>query len=159
MKLDAIYLKILDLLQRHGRLSNAALADRVGLSPSPCLERLRKLEARHLIARYMADIDLDRLGPSVHILADIRLVNHDVEDFQRFEAAIAAIDEVVSCYKLAGPYDYTLDLVCRDIPHFNAVRNAMIGRALGIDVFRGHVVLERTKPFSGYPLAVLTDEG
>ena len=96
-RLDAIDLKILATLQSQGRITKAALADAVNLSPTPCWERLKRLEQSGLIRGYRAEIDLDKLGAVATILVEIVLKQHRYEDFQRFETAIRQIDEVVAC--------------------------------------------------------------
>ena len=156
MKLDRIFIRILQILQTQGRISNLDLSEAVNLSPSPCLERVRKLEESGLISHYIADIDLDKIGPNLHVVAEITLGSHLVEDFRQFETAIAEFDEVISCYKIAGPFDYTLDMICRDIPHFNSIKERLLTASIGIETFRGHIVMEHTKGFAGYPLESLT---
>ncbi|KZB54760.1 hypothetical protein TH44_09935 [Thalassospira xiamenensis] len=156
LKLDRLFIKILQVLQTNGRISNLDLSEEVNLSPSPCLERVRKLEEAGLITQYLAEIDLDKIGANLHIMAEITLGNHLVDDFKRFEAAITDVPEVISCYKIAGPFDYTMDMICRDIAHFNQLKEKLLAAKIGIEHFRGHVVMERTKTFSGYPLESLT---
>ncbi len=156
LKLDRIFIRILQILQTNGRISNLDLSEAVNLSPSPCLERVRKLEENGLISHYIADIDVDKIGANLHVMAEVTLGSHLVEDFKQFEAAIAEFDEVISCYKIAGPFDYTLDMICRDMPHFNSLKEKLTHSSIGIETFRGHVVMERTKGFAGYPLESLT---
>lgn len=156
LKLDRIFIRILQVLQTNGRISNLDLSEEVNLSPSPCLERVRKLEDAGMISQYIADIDLDKIGANLHIMAEVTLGNHLVDDFRKFEAAITGVDEVISCYKIAGPFDYTLDMICRDVPHFNQLKETLLSSDLGIETFRGHIVMERTKSFAGYPLESLT---
>ncbi len=156
LKLDRLFIKILQVLQTNGRISNLDLSEEVNLSLSPCLERVRKLEEAGLITQYLAEIDLDKIGANLHIMAEITLGNHLVDDFKRFEAAITNVPEVISCYKIAGPFDYTMDMICRDIAHFNQLKEKLLAANIGIENFRGHVVMERTKTFSGYPLESLT---
>lgn len=154
-KLDRINLRILQTLQTSGRITNLDLAEAVALSPSPCLERVKRLEAGGYIRHYLAEIDLDACLPHVRLMAEVTLDNHRKEDFRRFERAIAGIPEIISCYKIAGPYDYTMDIVCRDAPHYRSLEAGLLSGGFGIARIRSHEVQERTKPFSGFPLDLL----
>lgn len=157
-RLDPLHIRILQALQTDGRLSNLALAEAVALSPSPCLERVKKLESHGYISRIFAEIDLDRCLPHVHLMAEVSIGSHGVEEFRRFEAAIATIPEVVSAYKIAGPFDYTMDIVCRDQTHVQAVEQQLSTLSgAPLTALRVTVVQQRLKAFSGYPLAVLLD--
>lgn len=155
LKLDQINLKILSALQSAARMTNLDLSRKVSLSPSPCLERVKRLEQSGVIRRYRTDIDLDRICPNVRVFAEVTLRSHRPEDFARFAAAIADIPEIVAAYKISGPFDYTLSLVCRDVRHYHELSETMIHSDLGIAKFIGHVVLDRCKVFSGYPLETL----
>jgi DNA-binding Lrp family transcriptional regulator len=152
LKLDALHLKILQVLQTEGRIANTALAERVALSPSPCLERVKRLEANGYITQYVAEIDLDACLPHVYLMAEATLESHDIADFKRFEDRIHGIPDIISAYKIAGPYDYTMDIVCRDMNHFRALEETLTGRAMALAKLRFHVVLRRLKVFSGFPL-------
>lgn len=156
-RLDRTNLKILQVLQTQARITNLALARLVNLSPSPCLERVKRLEASGCIRRYRTDIDLDLICSNVRVFAEVTLENHRPDDFRRFADAIRAIPEVVAAYKISGPFDYTLSIVCRDIRHYYELSERIIESDLGVAKFVGHVVLERTKPFAGYPLDSLVE--
>lgn len=155
-KLDRLNLRILQTLQTSGRITNLDLAEAVALSPSPCLERVKRLERDGYIRHYLAEIDLDACLPHLRLMAEVTLENHRKEDFHRFEQAVAGIPEVVSCYKIAGPYDYTMDVVCRDHRHYHTMEAGLRAGGLGIARIRSHEVIERSKPFSGFPLDLLT---
>jgi DNA-binding Lrp family transcriptional regulator len=154
-KLDRINLRILALLQAKARITNQALAEAVHLSPSPCLERVRRLEAAGVIRGYRAEIDLDRVCTHVRVFAQVTLENHRPEDFRRFAEAIRRIPEVVAADKISGPFDYALSMVCCGIGHCHALSESLIASELGIAKFVGHVVLETAKPFAGLPLDTL----
>ena len=110
-RLDRIDRKILMALQSDGRLTNQALADLVGLSPSPCLKRVRALEAAGLIRTYFAEIDRKACGLSVTAFVRIRLKDHSPDTVATFERKIAAIDAVIECHLMSGGEDYLLEVV------------------------------------------------
>ncbi len=152
MKIDRIDLKILAALQNEARITNQALAERVGLSPSPCLQRVRKLEAAGLLGPYLARIDLDSVCRNVTVIASITLKSHEHEDFERFEAAVARLAEVVEAYKVSGSFDYFLRFVCPDLGRYHALSESLLIDGPGIAQISSHVVLDKTKEFQGYCL-------
>src|SRR4030088_1227567 len=107
-RLDAVDRKILGLLQTDGRMSLADLAAKVGLSPSPCLRRVRMLERAGVIARYVAVLDQQAVGLPVSVFVSIKLERHREQALQRFAKAIARWPEVLECYLMTGPRDYWL---------------------------------------------------
>jgi DNA-binding Lrp family transcriptional regulator len=151
-KLDRIDLKILTTLQDEARISNHDLAERVGLSPSSCLQRVRKLETRGVLDGYRAHIDLDRICRSVTVIATATLANHDQKSFSRFERAVADIPEVVECLKVSGTFDYILRFVCADMAQYHALSERLLDIGRGVAQLSSHVVLASTKQAGGYPL-------
>src|SRR5436190_21688157 len=97
-KLDRIDLKILAELQKNGRITNVDLADAIGLSPSPCLIRVKRLEKAGFIIGYGAQLQLEKLGTMQLVFTQVTLADHRREDFAKFEAAIRSIDEIVECH-------------------------------------------------------------
>lgn len=156
MKIDRINLRLLSVLQREGRITNHALADRVGLSPSACLERVRKLKNEGVLRGYQARIDLDRVCLSVTVITTVKLHDHRREHMDRFERAVRALPEVVECHQVSGVFDYMLRVVCRDMRRYQALSDELIAAGAGVIELASHVVMDRTKSFNGYPLAQLT---
>lgn len=115
---DAIDRKILEALQENGRMSNQELADLVGLSPSPCLRRVRQLEADGVIERYVALIDPEAMGLSVTAFVRIRLDQQDDRHLAEFEDAVAGFPEVMECYLMSGEADYQLRVLVRSLGAF-----------------------------------------
>lgn len=152
IKIDQINLKILRALQANAKLTNLALSKLVGLSPSPCLDRVKKLEREGVIKRYRAVLNIEKLCPHVRVFAEVTLESKTTADYKRFADAIRAIPEVVAGYRISGPYDYMLCLVCRDVQHYHALSEDMIHGNLGITKFIGHVALAQTKAFKGFPV-------
>ena len=106
--LDAIDRKMLGVLQQDGRISIADLAQKVGLSPSPCLRRVRMLEEAGVIARYVAVLDQQSVGVPVSVFVSIKLESQREEALDRFAKSIARWPEVLECYLMTGPRDYLL---------------------------------------------------
>ncbi len=159
MKPDRINLRILTELQHHGRVTNQALAERVGLSPSACLDRVRRLQESGVVEGYGARIDLDRVCPSVTVIATVTLHDHRKTHTARFEEAVRSLDEVVECHQVSGIFDYLLRVVCRDMRHYQSVSDQLIEAGAGVIELSSHVVLDRTKTFTGYPLGALIGPG
>ncbi len=154
-KLDRIDLKILGELQSRGRISNVELAELVGLSPSPCLQRTKRLESAGYIVGYGAQLDLVKLGEMVVVFTEMTLADHRRSDFARFEAALAGIDEVVECHLVSGGYDYLLKFVTRGISHYQSVIEAMLDGGLGIEKYFSYIVIKTPIQKLRYPLTRL----
>lgn len=144
-KLDRYDLAILRVLQRKGRITKTALAEAVNLSPSPCWERLRRLEAEGYISGYRADINIALLGPVTEVLVEITLANHQSGDFKRFEHAIAETPEVVDCVATGGGIDYVMRLVVRDIDAYQRLMDRLLDAGIGIDRYFGYIVTKHVK--------------
>lgn len=141
-KLDRIDIAILARLQADGRITNAALADAVGLSPSPCLQRVKRLEAAGYIAGYGARIALARLAETVTVFAEVTLSDHRREDFIRFEAELATVEELLECHMVSGGYDYLLRFIARNIAHYQQVMEALLDRRIGIEKYFSYIVIK-----------------
>lgn len=115
IEMDAIDRRILKELQSDGRMTNQELSDRVGLSPSPCLRRLKKLENDHAITRYVALVDPDHLGLGVTAFIRVRLDQQDDRHLAIFEEAVGAFAEVMECYLMTGDADYQLRILVEDL--------------------------------------------
>ena len=111
MKLDHIDHKILRHLQENARITNADLADKVGLSPTPCLRRLRRLESDGIIRGYHTEVDREKLGLNVTVIILVKLEREDDNTLREFEASIQERSEVMECYLVTGKFDYFLRVV------------------------------------------------
>ena len=116
--LDAIDRRILSALQANGRMSNQELADTIGLSPSPCLRRVRQLEAAGVISRYVALVDPEAVGLSVSAFVRVRLDQQDDRHLDAFETAVADFPEVMECYLMTGEADYQLRVLVGSLGAF-----------------------------------------
>jgi Lrp/AsnC family transcriptional regulator, leucine-responsive regulatory protein len=132
LKLDRTDHLILDVLQRDGRITNAALAERVSLSESACLRRVRALEESGLISGYGARIDQEKAGLPVNVFVNIELERQDEGDLHAFEEAVRLIPEVMECYFMTGDYDYMLRIVVADTADFERVHRTQLTRLPGV---------------------------
>ena len=151
--LDAIDRKILAVLQQDGRKSIAELAEQVGLSPSPCLRRVRMLEEAGVIARYVAVLDQQSVGLPVSVFVSIKLEKQREESLNRFAKAIAAWPEVLECYLMTGPRDYLLRVVVADLAAYEQFLKQKLTRLSGIGSIESSFALEQVKYTNVLPLA------
>lgn len=132
IKLDEIDRRILRALQRDGRMQNVELAQEVGLSPSPCLRRVRLLEEAGVIARYVAVLDAARLGMGMTLFTRVWLTAQDADTIERFIAAMRALPQVMECYIMLGDSDAMLRVVVRDLDDYRRFQTQHLTRANGI---------------------------
>ena len=151
-KLDRIDLKILTKLQQSGRITNVELADAVGLSPSPCLTRVKRLEKAGYITGYGAQLNLRKLGEFLTVFTEVTLSEHRQGDFSRFEACIAKLDEIVECHLVSGGYDYLLKFVARGVAHYQSVIEGMLESDYGIEKYFSYVVIKSPFIKHHYPI-------
>jgi DNA-binding Lrp family transcriptional regulator len=152
-EIDRTDLRILDVLQSDGRITNQQLAERVSLSPSACLSRLRALESSGLIAGYHARIALEQLRPSVVVYAQVAMKKHVLADFGRFDAMIQEIPEIVEASRVSGPFDYFLKAIVTDMVEWKDLAIALLSEKNGVDKVVTHIVLVDVKPFTRVPVA------
>ncbi|MDR0810135.1 MAG: Lrp/AsnC family transcriptional regulator [Gemmobacter sp.] len=155
MKLDARDIAILRVLSCEGRISKAALAERVGLSPTPCWERLQKLEKAGLIEGYRATIALRKLGPHVTVFVAAELADHTAAAFRAFESAVARHDEIIACWALGGGFDYLLQIVTRDIDAYQRLIDALLDARIGLSRYFTYIVTKPVKTSGAIPFEAL----
>ncbi|WP_380058678.1 Lrp/AsnC family transcriptional regulator [Falsihalocynthiibacter sp. SS001] len=155
MKLDARDMDILRVLSQEGRLSKAVLAERIGLSPTPAWERLKKLEAAGLIEGYRAEINLRKLGPHVTVFVAAELVDHTQASFQVFEASLDKHPEITACWALGGGFDYLLQIVTRDIDAYQRLIDSMLDARIGIARYFTYIVTKQIKGTATPPFEAL----
>ena len=154
--MDRYDYRILQLLQEDGRISNQDLADRIGLSPSPCLRRVRALEESSVIVGYHAVLDAKRLGLSLVALIHISMDQHTPERFESFDAAIAEIPEVLECLLITGQSaDYQLKVVVKDMEAYQDLLLNRITRIPGVTGVHSSFVLRRVVDKTALPLLEL----
>ncbi len=153
-KLDRFDVKILKALQENGRISNQDLADRVGLSPSPCLRRVRALEEAGLVVGYRALVDAKALGLSLTALIHISMDRHTPERFSHFESQVREIPEVMECLLITGQAaDYQLKVVVRDMDAYQDLLLNRITRIQGVTGVHSSFVLRQVVYTTALPIA------
>lgn len=144
MKLDRYDQHILEVLQDDGRINNQDLADRIGLSPSPCLRRVRALEESGLIEGYRAMLDAKKLGLSLMALIHISMDKHTPERFANFESEVTVLPEVLECLLITGQdADYQLKVAVRDMDHYQFLLLNKLTRIEGVTGVHSSFVLRR----------------
>ena len=161
--LDAVDLKILAVLQQDSGLSNVDLAVRVGLSPSPCLRRVKALETRGFITGYRAQVDRKALGLGVRAFVEVKLERQSEEVTNKFLASIQSLPEVACCYLMTGGLDYLLDVVATDLEAYGEFTTAKLIGLPGVKEIRSSFVLKeiggaKALPTTHYKAGRLTSD-
>ncbi|HEA25857.1 MAG TPA: Lrp/AsnC family transcriptional regulator [Ectothiorhodospiraceae bacterium] len=144
MKLDRYDRKILQLLQHNGRITNQELAERVGLSPAPCLRRVRSLEEQGIISGYQAVLDAKKMGLSLMALLQISMDRHTPERFENFDAKIKELPEVLECLLITGhDADYMLKVIVKDMESYQELLLNKITRIEGVSGVHSSFVMRQ----------------
>lgn len=151
-RLDRIDVRILAHLQKNGRVTNVQLADAVGLSASPCLMRVKRLEKAGYITGYGAHIALQKLGDTMLVFTEVTLSDHRRRDFARFETAIRGVDEIIECHLVSGGYDYLLKFITKGVVHYQAIIERLLEQNIGIEKYFSYVVIKSIFSKTHYPL-------
>jgi DNA-binding Lrp family transcriptional regulator len=152
--LDRVDIAILAVLQRDGRSTIQRVAEKVGLSPRACLERVRRLESSGLILGYQALVAVELLSRPLTVFAEIVLERHG--QHEQFERRLAGIEAVVECWEVSGTFDYLARFACPDLADYQSLTAALIDdRSLGIARIVSHIALRPVRRFAGYPIALL----
>jgi len=154
-ELDTIDHRIVAALQADGRLSNVDLADKVGLSPSPCLRRVKRLEREGYIEGYRAALRRERVGLSFSVFVGVKIEGHANERALLFEKAVAAMPEVIACHMIAGEADYLLEVV---VPDLEGYQQFLVGKLLNLPMVRevrSNIAIQTVKAGAPLPLGHL----
>jgi Lrp/AsnC family leucine-responsive transcriptional regulator len=152
-RMDAIDSSILRELQVEGRLANNALADRVRLSPSPCLRRLKRLEANGTIRGYRALVDRRRVGLGLTLFVEVKVSGHSRERAREFEAAVMQVDAVIACHVLAGTADFLLEVVVADLAAYERLLLDTLLVLPGVVDVRSNIAIRTVKESAPLPLS------
>ena len=152
LDLDAIDLKILAALQDNARIANTELSELVGLSPAPCLRRVRVLEERGVIRRHVSLVDPGKVGLPVSVFVNVSLERQVEEALKRFERAILTRPEVMECYLMTGDADYLLRVVCADLGAYERFVLEHLAKAPGVSSIRSSFALKQVKYSTALPL-------
>jgi Lrp/AsnC family transcriptional regulator, leucine-responsive regulatory protein len=150
--IDATDQRILAELQQDGRLTNVELADRIGLSASPCLRRVRLLEQARIIRGYHAAVDQVKVGLPVSVFVSVKLEKQREAVMQRFEAAVRRFPEVLECYLMTGSRDYLLRVVARDLMDYERFLKATLTRIDGVASIESSFALAQVKHTAMLPM-------
>jgi Lrp/AsnC family leucine-responsive transcriptional regulator len=150
--LDALDRRILEALQADGRLTLVELAERVGLSASPCLRRMRRLEEEGFISGYRASLDRARIGLGLTVFMGIKVDGHRDENAAALGAAIQAMPEVVACHVVSGAADFLLEVVVPDLAHYERLLFGTVLKLPMVKDVQSHFALRTVKPASPLPL-------
>jgi Lrp/AsnC family leucine-responsive transcriptional regulator len=152
ISLDRIDVRILEILQRDGRLSNQEIADRVSLSPSPCLRRIRRLEEMGVISGYVALVDPQRIGLGLLAYVTVKLEKRGKMPLDEFRARVQTWPEVAACYAMTGDMDYLLRVHVEDLEHFSRFVMDQLLKQPGVVDVKSSFALERIKETTALPL-------
>jgi DNA-binding Lrp family transcriptional regulator len=151
--MDGFDAKILAALQRDSAPPIAALAERVGLSPSACHRRVKLLEEAGIIAGYRAALDPAALGLTLHVFVDITLASQGETALEAFERAVGRHPEILECWLVSGEADYHLRVAASDMADYEHIHRACLARLPGVASIRSTFALGRVKDWTGYPVA------
>lgn len=151
-QIDDIDRRILDTLQKDGRATIQDVAERVGLTASPCLRRIRALEARGIIRGYVAVVDQLAVGLPISVFASVKLERQRQEDLDRFAKAVARWPEVLECYLMTGHRDYLLRIVVADLAAYEQFLKQKLTRVEGIGSIESSFALGQVKYSNALPL-------
>lgn len=155
LKLDNRDIQILSILQREGRISKTALAARVNLSPTPCWERIKRLEEAGLIEGYNAILSTEVLGTSAIVFMQAELASHQARDFEIFERAVKSMDEVLECWAVGGGIDFILKVCAGTIDEYQLFVDRMLDANIGLKRYYSYVVTKRVKETNALPDTIL----
>jgi Lrp/AsnC family transcriptional regulator of ectoine degradation len=157
LRLDDRDIAILKILQKEGRITKAALAERVNLSPTPCWARLQRLEQSGLIESYEARLSVKAFSSFSTVLMEAELDSHRAEDFDRFEAAVQDIPEILECWAVGGGIDYILKIVTKDVDGYQRLVDRMLESKIGLRRYFTYVVTKPVKQETALPIDLLFD--
>jgi Lrp/AsnC family transcriptional regulator, leucine-responsive regulatory protein len=143
---------ILAQLQRQGNLALAELADKAGLSPSSCHRRVKLLEKRGVITKYIADLDRKALGLANEFFVEVSLIAQTEEAFEKFEKAIQRVPEILECHLMSGQFDYLLRVIAKDAEDYERIHRTKLSRLPGLQRIQSSLALRTVKDWAGYPV-------
>lgn len=152
IKIDSIDRRIIEILQRNSKITNAQLAKEIGLSPAPTLERVKQLETSGIIKSYHACIEPFAVGLGVGTFVMVSLKGHNKENIDKFIAAIRDISEVIECHHVTGAGDFILKIVCADIAAYQQLMLEKVSNIDVVDSLQTMVILSTFKDSKSLPI-------
>ncbi|WP_038907512.1 Lrp/AsnC family transcriptional regulator [Dickeya oryzae] len=157
MALSPIDMKILKLLQDDARVTNQVLAEKIGMSASPCWRKVRKLEEDGVIQGYRAVLDRKKIGLGVMVFIRVAIDSHSEAEAKKFEEEVTALADVVACYSIGGDADFLLQVVVSDLDYYADFAMSVVRRLPGIKEMQSMFVLKEIKPLVTYPIKKLPE--
>jgi len=151
-QLQRIDQRILDVLQEEARITNAELADRVGLSPSPCLRRVRALEEEGIVGRYVTLLSAEKVGLPVNVFATVTLDRQVQENLDHFERELSDRPEIMECYLMTGEFDYLLRVVVPDLAAYERFLMDHLTRIQGVASIKSSFAIRQVRYKTALPL-------
>ncbi|MGQ9426970.1 Lrp/AsnC family transcriptional regulator [Gilvimarinus sp. F26214L] len=151
-ELSPVDLQLLGLLQKDASLTTAELAEKVGLSQSPCWRRICRLEEAGYIKKRVALLDPEKLGLGVVVFTSVNLASHHGSALSEFESQVARFPEVVECYTMTGTMDYMLKIVCKDVHHYENFARKYLAQVSNIREMHSNVAITRIKDTTELPV-------
>lgn len=145
-------MKILRLLQDDARITNQELADKAGMSASPCWRKVRKLEEDDVIQGYRAVLNRKKIGLGVMVFIRVTIDSHSEAEARKFEEEVTALEDVVACYSIGGDADFLLQVVASDLDSYADFAMSVVRRLPGIKEMQSMFVLKEIKPLTAYPV-------
>jgi Lrp/AsnC family transcriptional regulator, leucine-responsive regulatory protein len=157
LKLDAIDRRILAALQRDARLTNVQLADEVGLSPSPCLRRVRLLEEAGVIDSYRTLLSREKIGLGLTVFISVKVERHRDDTAERFREAVLALPELISCHLVSGEADFLLQVAVPDLAGYEQLLLGKLLKLPGVTDIRSNFAIQTVKAYGPLPLTYLEE--
>jgi Lrp/AsnC family transcriptional regulator len=151
--LDKIDRKIINYLQRQPTLTVGEIAERVGLSQTPCWRRIKRLEENGIILGRAVLLDAKKLGLGIEVLAELRLGKHDEATLEALESQVQTCDEIISCYSMSGDSDYVVRIVAQDIEAYEHFLKKILLHLPGVSGVNSRFVLKHVKQTTVLPLS------
>ncbi|MBN6360639.1 Lrp/AsnC family transcriptional regulator [Providencia huaxiensis] len=155
MAIDKTEIKILKLLQDDARITNQVLAEKVGMSASPCWRRVKKLEEENVIQGYRAILNRRKIGLGVMVFVRVIIDSDSEAEAQKFEQEVTELENVVACYSIGGDSDFLLQVVSHDLDSYADFAMTVIRRLPGIKEMQSMFVLKEIKPLDAYPISLI----
>ena len=152
MKLDEIDKKILNILQDNGRMTNAELASKIGLSPPPMLERVKKLERSGVIRKYVALVDPEKVNKPIIVFVSITLARHRIKSIDQVREEFRKCGEILECYSITGEEDYLLKVAVKDVAAYEDFMLHRLAKISAISRIKSFVVLSTVKYNTKIPI-------
>ncbi|MFH4677409.1 AsnC family transcriptional regulator [Vibrio sp. T9] len=149
--MDKIDRQLINLIQKDATLTTAELADKVGLSASPCARRIKRLEQEGVISGYRAIVSRDAVGIAMTVFVEVSLNNHQASSIDEFEHAVVEMDEVISCHVVSGAYDYLLEVVSKDLAGYETFTRKL-QRLENVKDIHTHLAIRQVKGNGSLPI-------